>query len=275
MRRTVCILGVGLAAALPPAPAGAQPKDKPVPELKLPALDAAEWKKQPSGLEVWDVKVGDGDPVAKSATVTIHYTGWLTTGEVFDSSVQRGKMATFPLDRLIKGWQEGIPGMKPGGVRRLKIPAALGYGDTDKAKIPAGSTLVFEIELASGPGKLPDLTAKEWKPLGDGSTGIRVWDVATGTGDEVTPGATVTIHYTGWLLDGKMFDSSKTDGGEPATFPLASLIKGWQVAVPGMKVGGTRRMELPYQYAYGERGGQGIPPKATLVFEIEVKGTKK
>ena len=72
------------------------------------------------------------------------------------------------------------------------------------------------------------------------------------------------------------FDSSKKGRGQPATFPLGDLIKGWQMMVPGMKVGGTRRMELPHEFAYGERGSPpDIPAKATLVFEIEVKATKK
>jgi FKBP-type peptidyl-prolyl cis-trans isomerase len=114
-----------------------------------PKLDAKEWTKQKSGLEIWDVKEGKGEAVKPGGTVTIHYTGWLTDEKatVFDSSITRGEKVTFDLDNLIKGWQEGIPGMKPGGVRRLKIPAELAYGDKARGKIPANSVLVFEIEL--------------------------------------------------------------------------------------------------------------------------------
>ena len=113
----------------------------------LPQLDAQEWKKQPNGLEVWDVKEGDGEAVKPGATVTVHYTGWLTDGTEFDSSVG-GKPISFPLGNVIRGWQEGIPGMKPGGVRRLKIPAALGYGARGAGDdIPPNATLVFEVEL--------------------------------------------------------------------------------------------------------------------------------
>lgn len=122
-------------------------------EAKLPPrpdLKSKEWKKQPSGLEIWDAKVGTGAEAPKGATVTIHYTGWLTDegATVFDSSLKRGKAATFPLEDLIKGWQEGIPGMKVGGVRRLKIPYDLAYGENGRPPvIPAKATLVFEIEL--------------------------------------------------------------------------------------------------------------------------------
>jgi FKBP-type peptidyl-prolyl cis-trans isomerase len=96
-----------------------------------------------------DVVVGDGDEVKPSDTVTIHYTGALASdGTVFDSSVSRGEPATFPLDNLIEGWQEGIPGMKVGGKRRLYIPAAQGYGEAGSgASIPPNSDLVFDIEL--------------------------------------------------------------------------------------------------------------------------------
>jgi FKBP-type peptidyl-prolyl cis-trans isomerase len=119
-------------------------------ELKRPPVEAKEWKKQKSGLEIWDVKEGKGEEVKPGTTVTIHYTGWLTDDKAtkFDSSVDRGEQATFPLGKLIKGWQEGIPGMKPGGVRRLKIPYELAYGEDGRPPvIPAKATLIFEIEL--------------------------------------------------------------------------------------------------------------------------------
>ncbi|HUR52511.1 MAG TPA: FKBP-type peptidyl-prolyl cis-trans isomerase, partial [Gemmataceae bacterium] len=96
---------------------------------------------------VWDVTEGKGDAVKAGAEVTIHYTGWLTDGTVFDSSKKRGETITFPLANLIKGWQEGLPGMKPGGVRRLRIPPELAYGEKVRGKIPANSVLIFEIEL--------------------------------------------------------------------------------------------------------------------------------
>lgn len=97
-----------------------------------------------------DLVVGDGAAVQPSDTITIHYTGALASdGTVFDSSVERGEPATFPLDNLIEGWQEGIPGMKVGGKRRLFIPAAQAYGPTERPGIPANSDLVFDIELFS------------------------------------------------------------------------------------------------------------------------------
>lgn len=101
-----------------------------------------------SGLQIIDVVVGDGDEATPGSTVTVHYTGWLTNGEKFDSSYDRGQPISFALQGLIEGWQEGIPGMKVGGTRRLIIPPELGYGEAGSPPaIPPNAELIFDIEL--------------------------------------------------------------------------------------------------------------------------------
>ena len=103
-----------------------------------------------SGLQYEDIKLGEGDPATAGKTVAVHYTGWLTNGKKFDSSKDRGQPFEFPLGggRVIKGWDEGVQGMKVGGVRKLTIPASLGYGSRGAGGvIPPDATLVFEVEL--------------------------------------------------------------------------------------------------------------------------------
>ena len=113
-------------------------------------LEGADWKELPGGVKYWDVKEGVGSPVAADATVTMHYTLWLTNGSQVQTS-KGGKAFSSPLGNLIPGWQAGIPGMKPGGTRRLVIPPEKGYANQNKDGIPPGSTLIFEVELISSP----------------------------------------------------------------------------------------------------------------------------
>jgi FKBP-type peptidyl-prolyl cis-trans isomerase FkpA len=104
----------------------------------------------PSGLTIEDITVGAGAAAAAGQSVTVHYTGWLTNGTKFDSSKDRNDPFVFPLGagRVIKGWDEGVQGMKVGGKRKLTIPPALGYGARGAGKvIPPDATLVFEVEL--------------------------------------------------------------------------------------------------------------------------------
>ena len=105
-------------------------------------------------------------------------------------------------------------------------------------------------------------------------SGLVIEEVKEGTGAEAKPGTTVSVHYTGWLTDGKKFDSSK-DRGQPFGFKLGGgqVIRGWDEGVEGMKVGGIRKLTIPPALGYGARGAGGvIPPNATLVFEVELLG---
>ena len=104
----------------------------------------------PSGLKYIDQEVGTGDVAVAGKTASVHYTGWLENGKKFDSSVDRGQPFSFPLGagRVIKGWDEGVQGMKVGGKRKLTIPSDLGYGSRGAGGvIPANATLIFDVEL--------------------------------------------------------------------------------------------------------------------------------
>ena len=105
--------------------------------------------------------------------------------------------------------------------------------------------------------------------------GLQYTDDQVGSGAEATPGKNVSVHYTGWLLDGTKFDSSR-DRNQPFTFPLGAgrVIKGWDEGVAGMKVGGKRTLIIPPDLAYGSRATGPIPPNSTLKFEVELLDVK-
>ena len=129
-----------LAAVFPfVAPACAKEETKPAAEVTTA-----------TGLKYQDLKVGTGPEAASGKIVEVHYTGWLESGTKFDSSVDRNRPLTFRLGAgdVIKGWDEGVAGMKVGGKRKLTIPPDLGYGKRGAGEvIPPGATLIFEVEL--------------------------------------------------------------------------------------------------------------------------------
>lgn len=215
-------------------------------------------------LELLDTVVGEGKEAQPGIRIVVHYTGKLEDGTVFDSSVTRGQPFSFVLGegRVIAGWEQGFAGMKVGGKRTLTIPPHLGYGERGAGGvIPPNATLVFDVEL---------LDAQEVPTPGE----LQIEEVEVGTGTEAKPGTMVSVHYTGKLTDGSVFDSS-VERGDPITFTLGAgmVIPGWELGINGMKVGGKRVLTIPYNLAYGPDGYPGvIPPYATLVFDVELVG---
>lgn len=144
MRTLLGLLVLALAGGLLISPAAAQDKSKDKKKEKGKIVTTK------SGLKYEDVKVGTGTEAKKGDGVEVHYTGWLKDGTKFDSSKDRGQPFRFPLGagRVIKGWDEGVQGMKVGGIRKLYIPPELGYGARGAGNvIPPNAELTFEVEL--------------------------------------------------------------------------------------------------------------------------------
>jgi FKBP-type peptidyl-prolyl cis-trans isomerase len=205
-------------------------------------------------------------------SVTVHYSGWTTDGQLFDSSVKRGETATFPLNRVIPGWTEGVQLMVVGEKRRFWIPVELAYNN--RPGRPAGM-LVFEVELLGienqpEPPPPPGVPADVAAPPANAETtasGLASRVLQPGVGeDHPTKSSRVTVHYSGWTTDGKLFDSSVLRG-EPITFGLNQVIPGWTEGVQLMVVGEKRRLWIPEELAY--KGASGAPP-GMLVFDVEL-----
>ncbi|MGE0461918.1 MAG: FKBP-type peptidyl-prolyl cis-trans isomerase [Vicinamibacterales bacterium] len=250
--------------------AQSRPQFQPIPappDVSKPPDDA---QKTASGLTYKVLQPGSGSAKPTSEDfVTVHYTGWTTDGKMFDSSYARDAMSTFPVSRVIKGWGEGVQLMVVGEKRRLWIPKELAYeGQSGR---PQGM-LVFDVELfdivpAPDKNPPPDVAA----PPADAHrtpSGLAYKVLRPGKEGGTHPSRTsrVTVHYSGWTTDGKLFDSSLMRG-QTASFGLTDVIEGWteglQLMVPGEKT----RFWIPEQLAY--KGQQGRP-KGMLVFDVEL-----
>jgi FKBP-type peptidyl-prolyl cis-trans isomerase len=131
-------------------PAKRKIKVVPPNSTNAPTRVTGDGVKTDSGLQYWEIRVGNGEVAKEGSHVRVHYTGWLTTGKKFDSSVDRGQPFDFTIGNgeVIKGWEEGVAGMKVGGKRQLRIPPELGYGaDGYPPDIRANATLIFDIQL--------------------------------------------------------------------------------------------------------------------------------
>lgn len=212
-----------------PAAPAANPKAIPVPDGPV-----VERKELEGGLIVEEITIGTGYEVKPGGAVIAHYHGTLKADPsvVFDSSFERGEPVGFPLSGVIRGWQQGVPGMKVGGVRRLIIPAALAYGPEARGeKLPANSDLVFIIKLVDA---------------------LQVVDLKIGDGPEADGQFIPVTTFTVTNEAGETVD--KVETSNPYVWlpgEMASPMTGFdtmQVALDGMKVGGKRKIVIPAQF---------------------------
>ena len=258
MRSVVLVLMlIGAAAAAGQSQSGPIPAP---PDVAAPAADAM---KTPSGLATKVIARGTGkDHPSKDDVVVVHYTGWKTDGTMFDSSVAKAKPAIFGVSRVIAGFGEGLQLMVAGEKRRLWIPESLAY----KGQREPTGTLVFDVELIDIPShppadvKAPPADAKKT------ASGLAYKVLKEGVGGRhPRPAGSVTVNYTGWTTDGKMFDSSVVHG-EPATFQVDGVIPGWTEGLQLMYEGEKTRFWIPENLAY--KGKQA--PYGMLVFDVEL-----
>ncbi len=258
-------------------PTGQPSGPEPIPPPDDVAEPPEDALKTESGLVYKILKPGDGEErPGPRDQVEVHYTGWTVDGSMFDSSVVRGQPTTFPVNRVIAGWTEGLQLMRRGEKARFWIPADLAYGERPQRPGAPAGMLVFDVELidikAAPSVDAPEDVAGPPEDAERTESGLAYKVLEPGEGDRrPVESDVVQVHYTGWTTDGEMFDSSVLRG-QPATFPLAGVIRGWTEGLQLMKVGEKTRFWIPAEMAYGETPARPGAPAGMLVFDVELLG---
>jgi peptidylprolyl isomerase len=237
------------------------------PDVAAPPATA---QKTPKGVSFVVLKPGTGkDTLRYFDTAQYQYTGWDTTGHMFDSSEMRAqpRMAN-PFHESV-GLEEALTQLVVGERARFWIPTELTKGG---AEVPEGP-LTYEIELVSikpaakVPPPVPADVAAPPKDAEKTTSGVFYKVLKPGDGkSHPAPTDTVTVNYTGWTTDGRLFDSSYLKG-DPTPLPLTNVIKGWTDGIPTMTIGGTTRFWIPVELAYNHAKGK---PDGMLVFDVEL-----
>jgi peptidylprolyl isomerase len=248
--------------------AGALPK----PQVKIPATS-------PTELVITDLTKGTGPAAADGDTVIVHYVGVRSAdGTEFDNNYDSGASlsVTLGVGQVIKGWDQGLIGVQPGGRRQLDIPTALAYGDSPQGTIiQKGDALSFVIDVVTvipkpDPASAPNITI----PPTPNQPTQTFTDLIVGTGAAIQPGQTVALQLLAFsAADGKQIDSS-WESGTPLTFipGAGQLPPGLEKAVDGMKVGGRRQVVIPFADAFGAAGNTslGLPPSTDLIMVLDL-----
>lgn len=238
--------------------------------------------KLPSGVQIIMVKANPkGEKAVNNTMAEFHYAGYFRDGKTFDNSFDRNQPLNVKMGKkqLMPGWEEGVSQLRAGEKARLIIPSALALGEKGYPPlIPPNTDLVMDIEMLNVkvivPPVLFDIKGLEPKTT---ATGLKYYEVKkAGSEVKAAAGKTVKVHYSGYLADGTMFDSS-VERGEPIEFPLGQgqVIQGWDEGIALMSVGDKLRLVIPYQLAYGEAGRPPmIPGMAELTFDVELMDVK-
>jgi len=245
-----------------------------------------------SGLQFMDDSLGTGREAKANDLVSIHFKGWMvpkdTASELFSDwtadqtknmlSLGDSKMRNQPVKFIlnsgsfIKGTDEGIVGMKTGGVRTMIIPSKLAYGEAGIGFIPPNTDLKVIVELLEVKDRI---VVEMWKVdstlFKTTASGLKYVVITQGEGPAVEAGKVVTVHYSGFLLDGTMFDSS-VERDEPIQFVVGQgqVIPGWDEGMLLLKKGDKARFVIPPKLGYGEMVLEKIPVNSTLIFDTEV-----
>ncbi|MFZ4572756.1 MAG: FKBP-type peptidyl-prolyl cis-trans isomerase [Phycisphaerales bacterium] len=248
-------IGPGPVPAKEPKPEPvAQPAEEKLPALPVPTGVAMERRQLESGVVVEDLRMGDGDAITATSHAVVHYQGVLRAdGKEFASSYARGEPFAQSFATALKGWREGLPGMKVGGIRRLTIPAALAYAEkglkrnTDQLElVPPNADVIFTVEIVDSI-KVEDIKEGEGEPL---------------SGRFVAVGPFTIKDEAGNVLE-------KADPDKPYIW-VHGEYQPMDLALEGMKAGGHRRITVPRQFALAKGLGKSHPVSKKVVIDFEM-----
>jgi peptidylprolyl isomerase len=230
------------------------------------------------GMEYTVTSKGNGPMGRSGDTMVVLYTGKFTNDTVFDASSRHGNVPLkFRLGRreVIAGWDSVMSKLRAGDKATMRIPPQYGYGKQQRGSIPPNSTLVFEVEVIDVISR-PEPWSAKGKDTITTPSGLKVVMFESHPENPMPKkGQNVSVSYSGFLLDGSMFDSSTKRG--PYTFPLGAgqVIKGWDEGIALLRKGEKAKLIIPYTLGYGEMGRPPlIPAKSTLVFDVELVDIK-
>lgn len=234
-----------------------------------------EFEQTESGLQYKIIKQGTGLQPNVGDLVAVHYKGFLSDNQQFDNSYTKGEPLEFNhgVGQVINGWDEVLNLFRAGTKAIVVIPPALGYGSMETDKIPANSTLIFEIELLQVVRQIPiEPFDTELIQAIISEDGIMFYPLSSNKGAKPDSSKIVTFHFTGFLPNGKIFDSSVITGApEKIRIGDPSVIKGINIALMLMRKGEKARFVIPSKLAYGSKGYSTlIPPNTDLTFDIEL-----
>jgi peptidylprolyl isomerase len=251
-----------------------EPKEKAEAESTSEA-ENIEREAMSGGLEYAILKNGDGLSLSRDMHLSIHYTAYLEDDmSVFDSSYDREEPISFILGRnmVIEGWEQILPELQVGDRARLWIPYEYAYGEEGRGPIPPRANLVFDIDILDAHDVIiPERYDVAYKDTVETESGLQVFIVEKGTGPEPARGDLLTVHYSGYLEDGSLFDSS-VQRDIPLRFVLGTgqVLRGWDEGFLLLNKGARARMVVPPHLGYGDRGSGPIPPGSTLIFDVEL-----
>lgn len=231
-----------------------------------------------SGVQYAELKEGNGPHSEIGQTLVMHYTLWLDDGKKVDSSRAENRSAfrfTLGKGEVIEGWEMGVKGMRTGGVRKLRVPPELGYGTKGVGEqIPPNAILWFEVELLEITE--PTRFRENEKPVKTNS-GLEYADLKIGEGESAKEGDSVSVNYLLYNERKDLLDTNLLPGRKPFQIELgkSKVIKGFDEAIRGMKSGGKRKVRIPPDLAYGDKGSGPVRPGDVLWFTIELINIQK